>query len=196
MTHPSANAYPSQKANGAYYTPESVVAKLVRWAVRRDSDRLLDPACGDGRFVAAHRNSFGVEQNAEAAATAKARAPWMGLHQGDFFDWAARTRERFDCAAGNPPFIRYQTLDGNVRKRALALCADLGAGFSGLTASWAPFLVATASCLRPGADRNLCLVVGAESRTAGPFMSRSLELAPCASTDATRKQWRVKGGRS
>ena len=71
MTHPSANACPSQKANGAYYTPESVVAKLVRWAVRRDSDRLLDPACGDGRFVAAHRNSFGVEQNAEAAATAK-----------------------------------------------------------------------------------------------------------------------------
>ena len=49
---------------------------------------------------------------------------------------------------------------------------------------------------RPGADRDLCLAVGAESRTAGPFMSRSLELAPCASTDATRKQWRVKGGRS
>ena len=49
---------------------------------------------------------------------------------------------------------------------------------------------------RPGADRDLCLVVGAESRTAGPFMSRSLELAPCASTDATRKQWGVKRGRS
>ena len=49
---------------------------------------------------------------------------------------------------------------------------------------------------RPGVDRGLCLVVGAESRTAGPFMSRSLELAPCASTDAARKQWRVKGGRS
>ena len=47
---------------------------------------------------------------------------------------------------------------------------------------------------RPGADRNLCLVVGAESRTAGPFMSRSLELAPCALTDATRKQWRINGG--
>ena len=49
---------------------------------------------------------------------------------------------------------------------------------------------------RPGADGDLCLVVGAESRTAGPFMSRSLELAPCASTDAARKQWRVKRGRS
>ena len=150
MARVSTNANSSQKEKGAYYTPESVAAKLVRWAVRHDSDRLLDPSCGDGRFVAAHRNSFGVEQDPTAAAMAKARAPWMGLHQGDFFDWAVHTRERFDCAAGNPPFIRYQTFDGNVRKRALALCADLGAGFSGLTASWAPFLVATASCLRPG----------------------------------------------
>ncbi len=150
MAQVSAKARSSQKANGAYYTPESVVAKLVRWVVRHDADRLLDPACGDGRFVAAHRNSFGVEQDAEAAAKARVRAPWMDLHQGDFFDWAAHTGERFDCAAGNPPFIRYQSFNGDVRKRALALCAHLGAGFSGLAASWAPFLVATAGCLRPG----------------------------------------------
>ncbi len=45
---------------------------------------------------------------------------------------------------------------------------------------------------RPGADRALCLVAGAASRSAGPFMSRSLELAPCAATDAARKQWRIK----
>ena len=29
------------------------------------------------------------------------RAPWACVHQGDFFAWAARTRERFECAAGN-----------------------------------------------------------------------------------------------
>ncbi len=45
---------------------------------------------------------------------------------------------------------------------------------------------------RPGADRGLCLAAGAASRSAGPFMSRSLELAPCASTDAARKQWRIR----
>ena len=140
----------SQKQAGAYYTPDAVVANLVRWAVRKDGDRMLDPSCGDGRFIAAHRNSFGVEQDAEAAAAAMGRAPWACVHQGDFFAWAARTRERFDCAAGNPPFIRYQTFNGEVRKRALALCAGLGARFSGLTASWAPFLVATASLLKPG----------------------------------------------
>lgn len=45
---------------------------------------------------------------------------------------------------------------------------------------------------RPGADKALCLVAGAASRSAGPFMSRALELAPCASADPARKQWRIK----
>ena len=47
---------------------------------------------------------------------------------------------------------------------------------------------------RPGGDRALCLAVGAASRSAGPYMSRDLGLAPCASTDAKYRQWRVKGG--
>ena len=45
---------------------------------------------------------------------------------------------------------------------------------------------------RPGADKALCLVAGAASRSAGPFMSRALELAPCAATDPALKQWRIK----
>ncbi len=49
---------------------------------------------------------------------------------------------------------------------------------------------------RPGADRSLCLVAGAQSRTAGPFMARSLGLAPCSATDAKYRQWRIKGDRS
>ena len=140
----------SRKQAGAYYTPDRVVSSLVLWAVREQADRLLDPSCGDGRFIAAHRNSFGVEQDTEAAAVAMGRAPWGVVHEGDFFAWAARTHERFECAAGNPPFIRYQTFKGEVRGRALRLCADLGVKFSGLTASWAPFLVATANLLKPG----------------------------------------------
>lgn len=150
MTQLSPATYPSQKTRGAYYTPEAIASQLVRWAVRNSTDRLIDPSCGDGRFVAGHRNSWGVEQEAAAAAVAKRRAPWSTIHRGDFFTWAEHTRERFDCAAGNPPFIRYQTFKGQVRKRALELCANLGVKFSGLTASWAPFLVATAGLLRPG----------------------------------------------
>lgn len=45
----------------------------------------------------------------------------------------------------------------------------------------------------PESDRDLCLAAGAESRTAGPYMARDLELAPCATTEAALKQWIVKG---
>ena len=143
----------ANKRNGAYYTPEGVAAMLVRAAVHAPGDRLLDPACGDGRFLARHGNSVGVERDGHAAAVAGQQAPQANVHNEDFFVWARqaqRAGERFDCVVGNPPFIRYQTFNGGVRRTALALCAELGVGFSGLTASWAPFLVVAASLLRAG----------------------------------------------
>ncbi|HQT91202.1 MAG TPA: N-6 DNA methylase [Candidatus Kryptobacter bacterium] len=148
------------KVRGAFYTPDEVVNTLIRWAVRSEKDRLLDPACGDGRFVAAHKNSVGVEQDFESARVAMTRAPGALIHEGEFFFWAANTDERFDCAAGNPPFIRYQTFNGETRREALSLCSLMGVKFSGLTSSWAPFLVATASLLRPGG--RMAFVVPAE----------------------------------
>ncbi|HEV2747583.1 MAG TPA: class I SAM-dependent methyltransferase [Allosphingosinicella sp.] len=120
-----------QKLSGAYFTPEPLAEALACWAVRGDGDRLLDPSCGDGRFIAAHPNSVGIEQNPASAQQAIARAPWALVHEGDFFQWAEATKERFECCAGNPPFIRYQHFTGAVRKRALELCARAGAEFSG-----------------------------------------------------------------
>ena len=150
----------SRKEAGGYYTPERVAATLVRWVVREETDRLLDPSCGDGRFICRHPNSIGVEREAAAASAARERAPRAFVHEGDFFAWAADTGERFECAAGNPPFIRYQTFKGEVRARAMRLCASLGAVFSGLASSWAPFLAAAAGLLKPGG--RLAFVVPAE----------------------------------
>lgn len=149
-----------RKCRGAYYTPEPVVSSLVRWAARSDTDRLLDPACGDGRFLTIHANSVGVEQDPDAARIVHSVAAGALIHQGDFFSWASVTRERFECAAGNPPFIRYQRFGGEVRKAALNLCAKNGARLSGLTSSWAPFIIATASLLKPGG--RMAFVVPAE----------------------------------
>jgi hypothetical protein len=63
------------KQRGAYYTPEAVACALVAWAAPNQADRLLDPACGDGIFIANHPHSVGVEQFPPAAATARHRAP-------------------------------------------------------------------------------------------------------------------------
>ena len=162
----------SQKHRGAYFTPDDIAATLIRWGVRSPRDRLLDPSCGDGQFIAGHRNSVGIEQDGHSASEAMQRAPWALVHEGDFFTWAAETTERFECAAGNPPFIRYQTFKGDAREHALSLCRRLGAKFSGLTSSWAPFLVATASLLKPGG--RMAFVVPAEIGHA-PYAAPLLE---------------------
>lgn len=160
------------KLNGSYYTPSIVARTLIRWVVRKRTDRLLDPACGDGEFLALHSNSVGVEFNQSAAIAASRRTPGSVVHVEDFFVYANRTKERFDCAAGNPPFIRYQSFAGDVRRRALDYCNCHGARFSELSSSWAPFLVAAASLLKRGG--RMAFVVPAEighARYAAPFIS-------------------------
>jgi adenine-specific DNA-methyltransferase len=161
-----------QKEFGAYYTPNPVVASLLQWAVWHAQDRMLDPSCGDGRFIAGHRYSVGIEQDGETVRQAIRRAPWARVYQDDFFTWASTTNERFECAAGNPPFIRYQSFSGEVRQRALHLCSNLGAPFTGLTSSWAPFLVGAASLLVPGG--RMAFVVPAEIGHA-PYAAPLLE---------------------
>ena len=155
-----ARAAEGAKEKGAYYTPDPVVRSLLSWAVRDANDRMLDPSCGDGRFIAGHLKSVGIEQDPTASAVAMERAPGSLIHEGEFFSWAGSTEERFDCAAGNPPFIRYQLFKGEVRKRAIALCADLGVQFSALSSSWPLFLVATANLLHRGG--RMAFVVPAE----------------------------------
>jgi adenine-specific DNA-methyltransferase len=162
----------SQKDAGAYYTPDAIVTTLLSWAIHDESDRFLDPACGDGRFIAGHTNTVGIEQDAVATCAAMERAPWALVHEGDFFTWAAATHERFNAAGGNPPFIRYQTFAGDLRARALTLCHRLGANFTGLTSSWAPFLVASAGLLQPGG--RMAFVVPAEIGHA-PYAAPLLE---------------------
>ncbi len=149
-----------RKEIGAYYTPDHVVRSLVAWAARNGRDRMLDPSCGDGRFLATHSNSLGVDSDPHAMNLAASRAPFATLRCDDFFAWAGQTGERFECAVGNPPFIRYQRFSGDVRRRALELCAGHGARFSGLTSSWAPFIVGAAALLKPGG--RMAFVVPAE----------------------------------
>ncbi len=160
------------KEKGAYYTPDPVVRSLLSWAVRTSDDRLLDPSCGDGRFIAGHPNSVGIELDQSATATAMLRAPSAMVHKGDFFAWASSTEERFECAAGNPPFIRYQLFKGVQRQRAIALCAELGATFSRLTSSWPLFLVVTAHLLHQSG--RMAFVVPAEIGHA-PYSSPLIE---------------------
>lgn len=150
----------SQKRLGQFFTPPEVARTLVRRVAASPRHRLLDPACGDGEFLVCHSRAVGIDIDHNHTLVARARAPGALVHEGDFFLWAASTNERFEAAAGNPPFIRYQFFTGKTRERALAEAAKLGARFNGLSSSWAPFLVVAAGLLRPGGA--MAFVVPAE----------------------------------
>lgn len=142
---------PHCKDLGAYYTPDEVVRWLVAWSTSGNSNAyVLDPACGDGRFLEGLTRAVGVDVDPAAVARAERRAPRARLVREDFFSWALHSQERFDAVLGNPPFIRYQRFTGRERAQALKLCALNGVELSALSSSWAPFIVGACSLLRSG----------------------------------------------
>ena len=150
----------SRKDLGSYYTPADVVRTLVTWAMEGDlSGGVLDPSCGDGRFLRGLKDAVGVDVDPVASAAAAERVE-ARIVTADFFAWASETNHRFAATVGNPPFIRYQRFNGALRQRALEYCAAQGVTLSGLCSSWAPFVVAASSVLKPGG--RLAFVVPAE----------------------------------
>ena len=152
-----------RKALGAYYTAAPVVEFLVAWGLdrglRRGSGVVMDPSCGDGRFLAAAARHgaarlIGCDLDPQALRAAAAGLPDAGppatWHEGDFFLVSPEQLGPLDLIVGNPPFIRYQRFSGERRSRALASALRVGARLSRLAASWAPFLLHAMQFLRPG----------------------------------------------
>lgn len=171
------------KLRGGYYTSAEVANWLCSWAIRKRSDRVLEPSCGDGAFLAAAASRFaelgvagpkiadrlkGIEILDTEADQARAR---LGATVGagangivttaDFFGWwQASEHPAFDAVIGNPPFIRYQTFPEPHRSRAMAIMQDVGLTPNKLTNIWVPFVVAASMSLKAGG--RLALVLPAE----------------------------------
>jgi SAM-dependent methyltransferase len=86
-----------RKLLGAWYTPPELVDAVVA-EVRRgfEPSTVLDPACGDGRFLAPFAGT--------ASATGIDIDPTTSWTHGDALsiDWGDR---QFDAVVGNPPFL-------------------------------------------------------------------------------------------
>lgn len=152
-----------EKSLGAVYTPPRVAAALVRWAVRHASDRVLDPSCGEGVFLAAARTHLadlgntkptcvGVDVDARAAAAS-------GAICQDFFRWVSSAPE-FDAVVGNPPFVRSHLFPEESRQEAFSQMAKMGLRPSRLMSTWAPFVALSCEILSPAG--RLALVVPEE----------------------------------
>lgn len=160
-----------EKLRGAVYTPQLVAEALAQWAIRAPSDRVLDPACGDGVFLRAAAKRLtglggripqvvGVDIDEEAAVA-------TGAANADFFQWAENAPE-FDVVLGNPPFVRSHLFAEQSRTRAFARMRAMGLAPSRLMSTWAPFLTIAVDLLCPSG--RLAFVIPEEMLAVGYAM--------------------------
>jgi predicted RNA methylase len=110
---------------GQWFTPEPVVDLALALAGALPAGaRILDPACGDGAFLAgvarhhptAHR--LGVEVDPAAAEAAANRAPGAEIVVDDLFAPGIAGRlGRIDAVVGNPPWVRADRMHAAQRVR-------------------------------------------------------------------------------
>jgi adenine-specific DNA-methyltransferase len=161
------------KARGAFYTPPALTRFLARWAIRKPTERVLEPSCGDGAFVASIAERFaalgvddlrdqfiGVERDPGEALKAESLAPAARIITSDFFDVDPAALPMIDAVIGNPPYIRYHGFTGADREKGLARARAQGVELTRLASSWAHFVVHSIGFLRPMG--RLALVLPAE----------------------------------
>ncbi len=158
-----------KKRLGAFYTEDAVAAFLVQWGLSKSTGSVMDPSCGDGRFlvqaarlgatrvVGCDADSSAVKATRENLASEECEAEVV---ESDFFRQEPTSLGSVDLVVGNPPFIRYQRFNGESRELAQASARRLGVHLNGLAASWAPFLIHSLRFLRP--EGAMAMVVPAE----------------------------------
>ncbi len=101
---------------GQYFTPEALVRFVLDLVEslgsgRDGSLRILDPACGSGRFLLGARERwgpraelYGYETDPAARESAVAQLGEATIHAEDFL--VAPGQDDFDLIVGNPPYLR------------------------------------------------------------------------------------------
>lgn len=171
------------KLRGGYYTSSQISEVLCNWAIRKPTDLILEPSCGDGVFIehavkrllrlrqqptAIANQIKGIEMvEAEIQKAGNRVEAVIGsgfaksLECCDYFVWYKENSAKlFDCAVGNPPFIRYQNFPEPSRSHAMTVLVSLGMKPNKLTNIWVPFVASATSQLKPGG--RLAMVIPAE----------------------------------
>jgi len=170
----------SRKLRGGYYTPLELAQYLVQWGIREDTERILEPSCGDGNFILAILNHLtnaptvppsitAVELIPTELDKAQTRAAQLGTNgteiewlNQDFFEAYSHLKQNgnFDLIVGNPPFIRFQYFDDDSRNLAFSHLRYAGYKPTKLANAWAAFIQLSIELLQDGG--RLAMVVPAE----------------------------------
>ena len=88
---------------GQFFTPPTIVDCMLQLV--RNHGRVLEPACGNGAFLAHIPGAVGIEIDPDFAPP--------GTRVMDFFE--RPEEERFATIIGNPPYVRYQDIPQSTR---------------------------------------------------------------------------------
>ncbi len=178
---PSAPRSAARRATGTYFTPAPLALHVCREVLAplgaRKRLRVLDPAAGDGAFLAAAREVapraelIGIERDPALAAKARARTGAV-IHEREALldgpDLGA-----VDAVVGNPPYVRSIRLRRADPTLWRALRGRFAATSRGEWDLYAAFVEQTLAWLRPGGRAGL--VVPSRWLTAafaGPLRAR------------------------
>jgi adenine-specific DNA-methyltransferase len=153
-----------QKLRGGYYTPQPIADYITKWAIANKPEITLEPSCGDGvflnSFIKLHKTGHLIvhelmaDELKKAAVKAKnADFSNFTMHQGDFLNHAIKNIETgspiYDAVIGNPPFIRYQSLEPDFQRKISIIFSKLNLKFTKHTNAWVPFILASLELLKP-----------------------------------------------
>lgn len=153
----------ARRAHGVVFTPAPLAAFVARHTlaplIGRRAITVLDPAAGDGRFLAAAADVLdgnvrliGIERDPALAAEARARVPAATIVVGEALldrDAAAAVGE-VDAVIGNPPYVRSIRLRQSDPALWRALRGKFAATSYGEWDLYAAFLERSLAWVRPG----------------------------------------------
>lgn len=157
-----------EKLRGGFYSPDPLVDRCLDRVAELTRDRqgirVLEPSAGDGAFLRglARRSSLlasvdevvAIEPIASEAAKCVSTLEEHRLPGRVLIDsavaWAAKCDESFECALGNPPYVRFQFVTDTDKKSILALERRAGVSFTGVSNLWLPVLVGSLTRLTIG----------------------------------------------
>jgi hypothetical protein len=138
----------SKDPRGFFETPSVVSTFLCRWAIRRSTDRVLEPCAGTGALIKAAQSrllTLGQLSGKQIIAVEKykahsnllSRMPDVEALHRDFLDLSPTAFGKVDAVVANPPFVRARWLSKARQQKLSSRFPEV----SGRASLWAYFLI-------------------------------------------------------
>lgn len=147
------------RLTGSYYTSQRIANYMVEWALRNQSDSLLEPSFGDGVFLDAAFDRFSALGNNKPIVIGVELQPTVFSKYADsapasfigrcknFMEYSSEAT--VSAVVGNPPYVSLRNLKEEDRAKAIDRMADYKIKMLSSGSLWMPFTIHASNMLAP-----------------------------------------------